>query len=313
VVGYGAHTVTTGVEYLGYSPDYPGPLRDTVRAVTGGECVFLQGAGGNVMPRFAFDDDLREPQRMGSRLAVEALHAISDRPAEPVEIVETSFGSGTTVSLFRVRPTGGSEPALDAVEEEVLFPLLSLPGLEEIRAELEEARRILAEAEARGAREDELRILRFHGLNWAKATEAEIAGGEPRTAVSGPIAAIRIGDGAIVTGPGEVFTEIGLAVKERSPADVTLYAGYSNGAISYMPTASEYPLGGYEPSYGNKSYMLPAQVAPDTERLLVETGVRLVCSLFPERPQPEVGGWQFAGNMPRALPAVSWQRPRIVA
>lgn len=313
VVAYGAHTVTTGVDYLGYSPDYPGPLRDTVRAVTGGECVFLQGAGGNVMPRFAFDEHLREPRRMGSRLAVEALHAIADRPARPLEIVETSFGSGTTVSLFRALPKDAAEPTLTAVEEEVVFPLQPLPTLPAIRAELEEAKRMVAAAEARGAKEEELRILRFHGLNWAAATEAEIASGEPRTSVTGSVAAIRIGDGAIVTGPGEVFTEIGLAVKERSPADVTLYAGYSNGSISYMPTASEYPLGGYEPTYGHKSYMLPAQVSPETERLLVETGVRLACSLFPERSQPEVDGWLFEGSMPRGLTVVPWERPPLVS
>ncbi len=40
-----------------YSADFPGPMRDVVRAVTGGECVFFQGAGGNVLPKFAFTDD----------------------------------------------------------------------------------------------------------------------------------------------------------------------------------------------------------------------------------------------------------------
>ena len=117
--------------------------------------------------------------------------------------------------------------------------------------------------------------------------------------------AVRIGDGAIVTGPGEIFNEIGLAVKERSPADVTLYAGYTNGCVSYMPTAAEYPLGGYEPSYGNKTYGLPAQVAPASERILVEAGVRLVSRLFPERQAPGPSGWLASGSrpVPPATPA----------
>jgi hypothetical protein len=124
--------------------------------------------------------------------------------------------------------------------------------------------------------------------------------GSPRTSVKGSIHAVRIGDGAIVTGPGEIFTEIGLAVKERSPADVTLYAGYTNGSVSYFPTAAEYPLGGYEPLYGNKSYGLPAQVTPEAERLLIQTGVRLVRSLFPEREAPQVDGWLATGAAPSA-------------
>src|SRR5207253_878604 len=158
VVGYGCHTVTTGISYVGYSPDYPGPLRDLVRSVTGGECVFLQGAAGNVMPRFAFDDENREPSRLGRRLALEALHALADRPGWPSELVETSFGSGTVVLLFRNRPVDAEPPALGALEARVGFPLLPLPTLDEIRAERERAERELQAAEQRGASEPELRI-----------------------------------------------------------------------------------------------------------------------------------------------------------
>jgi hypothetical protein len=309
VVGYGCHTVTTGIDFPGYSPDYPGPLRDLVRSVTGGECVFLQGAGGNVMPRIAFDNECLEPSRLGQRLALEALHAVADRPAWPRRLVETSFGSGTVVLLFRWRPSDGAEPQLEAVERRVSFPLLPLPSAGEITELRERAERELEQAEAAGASESELRMLRFHGFNWARRTEQEIHGGAPRTYAEGSAHAIRIGDGVIVTGPGEIFSEIGLAVKERSPAEVTLYAGYTNGCVSYFPTASEYPRGGYEPSYGNKTYGLPAQVAPECDRLLVETGVDLVQSLFPEREAVPGGDYCASGALPVAPPPVRFERP----
>jgi neutral ceramidase len=298
VVGYGAHTVTTGVEYIGYSPDYPGWLRAGIRELTGGECVYLQGAAGNVMPLVAFDDTCLEPERMGRRLALEAAHTIADRPAWRARLVEAGFGSATPLSLFRRGPAEGPEPVLAAAEADIELPLLPLPPLEDIAIELAEAEGKVAAAEAAGASESELRILRYHGASWARRAYAEIAGGEPRTSAAGSVSAIRIGDAAIVTGPGEVFTEIGLAVKERSPADVTFYAGYSNGCISYLPTAAEYPLGGYEPSYGHKTYGLPAQVTPETEQILVETGVRLVTSLFVEREAPVVDGWLATGALP---------------
>jgi neutral ceramidase len=309
VVGYGAHTVTTGVNFVGYSPDYPGWLRETIRAATDGECVFLQGAAGNVMPLYGFDDELWSPQYTGRRLALEALHAVADRSSWPVQLERTGFGSATPLDLFRLVRVEGEEPALAAGEQEVEFPLLPLPSLEEIRSQRERAEREVAGAEARGAAEAELRVLRYHGLNWAARTEREIAAGSPRSAASGVVSAIRIGDAAIVTGPGEIFTEIGLAVKERSPADVTFYAGYSNGCVSYMPTAAEYPLGGYEPTYGHKTYGLPAQVAPETERILVETGVQLVRSLFPERQPPEVAGWLASGRLPEPPPTPPLRRP----
>jgi neutral ceramidase len=300
VVGYGCHTVTTGLGFIGYSPDYPGPLRDLVRSVTGGECVFLQGAGGNIMPRVAFDETGVSMQHLGRRVGLEALHAVADVPGWPAELREARFKSGTEARIFKWESVEEEPPQLAAVEEVVEFPLLPLPTSEEITAFREQSEAEIAEAEARGASESELRILRYHGLNWARRIEAEILSGSPRTSVNGSIHAVRVGDGAIVTGPGEIFTEIGLAVKERSPADVTLYAGYTNGSVSYFPTAAEYPLGGYEPLYGNKSYGLPAQVTPEAERLLIETGVRLVRSLFPEREAPQVDGWLATGALPRA-------------
>jgi hypothetical protein len=309
VVSFGCHTVTTGINFIGYSPDYPGPLRQVVRDATGGECVFLQGAGGNVMPRFAFDDDCLEPGRMGRRLAVEALHAIADRPGWPAQLIETSFGSGTVVRLFRWQSVEADPPELEAVERRVDFPLLPLPSLRAVEEARASAQRDIEQAVARGAGESELRVLRYHGLNWARRAEAEIASGTPRTTVTAPINAVRIGDGVIVTGPGEVFTEIGLAVKERSPADVTLYAGYTNGCVSYFPTESEYPRGGYEPLYGNKTYGLPAQVAPECDRILVQTGVELASALFPERIPPPPGDWKASGDAPSPLPDMVLRRP----
>ena len=309
LVGYGCHTVTTGVGYAGYSPDYPGPMREFIRGATGGECVFFQGAGGNVMPRIGFEDSGQAMRNLGRRLGLEALHAICDRPGWPARLRETGFGSGTALVLFRWELAEGALPELGALEEEVEFPLLPLPGVDEIRSLISRTEAEVEAAERKGAGECELRVLRFHGLNWARRAEAELTGDEPRTSVRGSIHAVRIGDGAIVTGPGEIFSEIGLAVKERSPADVTLYAGYTNGAISYFPTAAEYPLGGYEANYANKPYGLPAQVSPESERLLVETGVRLVGSLFPEREGPRVRGWTASGKLPVAPVAVPPARP----
>ena len=61
-----------------------------------------------------------------------------------------------------------------------------------------------------------------------------------------PIQVIRIGNTALVAIPVEPFAEIGTAVKERSPADWTLFSGYANGYYGYLPMAYAYPEGGYE-------------------------------------------------------------------
>ena len=56
---------------------------------------------------------------------------------------------------------------------------------------------------------------------------------------------IRIGDAVFVTFPCEVFTEIGLKVKEQSQFEKTFVIGLTSGHGGYIPTAAEYLEGGY--------------------------------------------------------------------
>ncbi len=295
VVSYGCHPVTVGPDVFDYSADYPGPMRRALRDWTGGEAVFLQGAGGNVLPRVAFAGH-GDAERFGRRLALEALHALADRTAGRRRWERRPDGSATPFSLYRYRDDLDEAPVLAAVEEDVRFPLLPLPTLDEIgrlRAQYEAA---FAEAERSGG-PAQRNIWRYH-LVWARRTEAQIRAGTAVTYGAGPINAIRIGQGAIVTGPGEIFTEIGLAVKERSPAAPTLYAGYANGEVCYFPTAASYPEGGYEPEYGNRPHGLPAPVSPECERILVERAVRNLERVFPERPPFAGDTWTATGRQP---------------
>lgn len=300
VVGYGCHTVAVGPDVLAYSADYPGPMREAVRAWTGGECVFLQGAGGNVLPRVAFSSDLGPSRALGRRLALAALAAVADRPAWPTRYDRRDDGSVTPFHLYRPRAEAGPEPLLAAAELPVTFPLLPLPTASEIEAEVRETEERLRAARERGARPSERNVIRYDA-DWAAATRDAIVAGNAPTEVRAPVHALRIGDGAIVTGPGEVFSEIGLAVRERSPADVTLYAGYTNGMVSYFPAAAAYPAGGYEPGYGNRTFGLPAQVTPECDALLVRAGLEALARCFPDRRPPELDDGLLATG---ALPAV---------
>jgi hypothetical protein len=306
VVSYGCHPVTVGPDVLDYSADYPGPMRDAIRRWTGGEAVFLQGAGGNVLPRVAFAGH-DEAARFGRRLALEALHALAERSAGPRRWERRPDGSATPFSLYRFQDDLGDAPVLAAVEENVQFPLMPAPTPEEIgrlRARFESA---FEEAERSGG-PAQRNIWRYH-LVWARRTEAEVRRGTAATHASGPINAVRIGCGAVVTGPGEIFTEIGLAVKERSPAAPTLYAGYANGEVSYFPTAASYPEGGYEPEHGNRPHGLPAPVSPECERILIERAVRNLERVFPERPPYAGESWASSGRQPTLAPEPPQEPP----
>jgi hypothetical protein len=308
LVGYGAHTVVAGPDVTVYSSDYAGPLRDAVRGWTGGECVFFQGAAGNVLPRACFTDSEDEAVRLGRALALEALHAVATRSAWPYRHVRSPGGSVTPFSLYRREADAAPPPQpLAVAEERVAFPLLPHPSAEEIARLRQEFDRAEAEGVAAGVDPGRLRTLRYNS-RWARRTEAQLAAGDAPSEVEGRLAAVRIGDGVVVAAPGEIFSEIGLAVKERSPAEVTLYAGYTNGIVSYFPTAAEYPFGGYEPGYGNRTFGLPSQVAPACERILVETGARLAASLFPECEAPDADGWLAGGALPEPPPGDRHER-----
>lgn len=93
------------------------------------------------------------------------------------------------------------------------------------------------------------------------------------------VQALRIGDVALVGGAGEVFIELAQVVQERSPFAHTMYLGYSNGDVGYIPTVAAYAEGGYEVVTAHFHYNLPAAVAPDSAGRVVDTSVALLESL----------------------------------
>jgi len=78
--------------------------------------------------------------------------------------------------------------------------------------------------------------------------------GKPRTEQTEPDGSLqpfnvsvgRVGEVAFVGLGGEVFNEIGRAIKDGSPFPVTFVITHCNGTAGYMPTRASYPEGGYE-------------------------------------------------------------------
>lgn len=76
---------------------------------------------------------------------------------------------------------------------------------------------------------------------------------EPRTE-GVIIQAFRIGDQAIVSMPFEVLVEIGLEIKETSPAHHTFLIELANGSYGYLPPPNQHELGGYETWLGTSRF-----------------------------------------------------------
>lgn len=279
VVAFAAHPVVVGPDVPEASSDFIGPLRERVRAWTGGDCVFLQGCAGNIVPLESFHT-ARGPERaFGERLALAALEARAAAPLAPSRPEQVPFASAIPMAIWRHVPTGEQDVTLAAAERRVELPLLEPPTLEEIqrlRAELEQR---VVDLQAAGEPRTTWNPVVLH-VRWAKAVEQRVADGTVERSVEVPVQALRIGGACITAWPCEPFCELGLEVKERSGAPFPVTLGYSNGLVGYVPTRAEYPLGGYEPVVAQRHFGRPSPFAPEAGELLVEQSLELTSELF---------------------------------
>ena len=96
--------------------------------------------------------------------------------------------------------------------------------------------------------------------------------------------AFRIGDLAVATFPFEVFAEIGLEIKEKSPFPQTFTISLANGSEGYLPTARQHALGGYETWFGTNRVELDAARTMTDALLAMLTSLRGAPTTRPSAP-----------------------------
>jgi hypothetical protein len=79
---------------------------------------------------------------------------------------------------------------------------------------------------------------------------------------------------AWVSLPGEIFVELGLAIKQDSPFKQTTIAELANGAIGYIPTRRAYSQGNYE--------VVSARCAEGSGEMLVDAAIKLLKQIYAE-------------------------------
>ncbi len=82
-------------------------------------------------------------------------------------------------------------------------------------------------------------------------------------------------DIAWVSLPGEVFVELGLSIKKRSPFAQTFVIELANENIGYIPDRRSYAEGNYEPE--------SARCAPGSGEKLVDSAVKMLNELHARR------------------------------
>ncbi|MFZ4659599.1 MAG: neutral/alkaline non-lysosomal ceramidase N-terminal domain-containing protein [Caldilineaceae bacterium] len=254
LLNYACHpTCVTGenqlfsAEYCGYAAARIQQATDAITLFfTGAITLFFTGAIGDVGP---------------SRRGWDVLELIGDAVAE---------------EALRVLPTIAVTEwqTLTSVSRAVELPLQPLPTVADLAVFTAEQQRLLADAE-RMQQPYQPQIVAAM-LNWTAATLTTVTAPAAPTTVTTEIQAIRAGDLCFVSAPGELFVELGLAVKADAPTDHLFLCGFGNDNIGYIPTPHAYPQGGYEIADAYKYYRYPAALAPEAGQHYVATAVELL-------------------------------------
>jgi hypothetical protein len=218
-----------------YSADYPFYVEDELRRTFGPRFVSLFGAGtcGDINH---IDVSRRE------RATTEAIGRTLGR--------DVTHGAG---ALELVR-----DPSLGVATATLDLPLQNVTA-----AEVAEARKTLSR----------MGVEKTPFLDTVRAAKVvDLADTYRGKTTRLEVQVFRLGPGvAIVTLPGEVFVEHGLAIKAASPFAITLVVELANACPAYVPTRKAFDEGSYE--------VVNSRLAPGGGEALVETAVGLLKKL----------------------------------
>jgi hypothetical protein len=242
LVNFACHPVSQGGRMQLISADFPGKMRDVVEQLIGAPCLYLQGACGNINS-IMLEHSYEPARTLGTRLGCEVVKVW--------ETIETAEAVGIAVA-----------------SETVSLPQIMYGSEAEAEALTKNLTQQLEQLKASGAHEGSIYWAQRRLERTSQALESWRTG-KPLQPITAELQAWRLGIFGFATAPGEVFNEIGTAIKQRSPLKNTFFLGYTNGSIGYVPTAKSYPEGGYEVTHA-------CRVNPEAEEIITEGCLRLL-------------------------------------
>lgn len=221
-----------------YSADLPGEVRRVIRATLGPEVgvVYLTGAAANTAPSIMENNPQnQQPWRGEQGLVRSGLYL-----------------GGEILKVIAEQMTPMPAPVLCHVQAHVPIPMREWDTWADLSAFKGGMLDFFEQSRA-----DWPRLLRE-----ANPVETRLH-------------ALRLGDAAICFNPTELYVEFGLALKQRSPACVTLVGQLADGYIGYVPTPEAIRHGGYSATSASHTRLIP-----EGGWIIVETTQQLLAQLF---------------------------------
>ncbi len=266
IVTYGCHPTFLGPGNTLISPDYPGVTRDVFENITSAPCLFLQAGAGNVGPLRGFLADTGEVERCGRMLACAAAQAYFGLPMEGYPAtIDHVVESGAPLGMVREQPASAGHQAFRAIARQVPLPTDN-PGptvYDSVEQDIDHARARVERLKHEGAPEPEIQLATQHLLRHRLRAERKRLYAAPGFPLE--VGALLIGKSCFISLACEPYAELGVAIKRRSPAEKTIFAGYEGPDVIYVAPAESYqeprPMEVYNSPFGPRAAALLVDAA----------------------------------------------------
>ena len=279
VFNFGAHAVTRYPYTSRISADWPGLAAACLRHELGGPvALFLQGCCGNINGHnviFHRTDPQTRQKTCDMQVGWTAQH-FCDQVLPAVRAIKTE-PAVRLKAIFRIIPLPCVQPDRNELQRAIDANVKVADSMS-----LAELRPLHERIESETKEEQAWRRARFdvdssrHQLGILD---------DPPEAIEAPLQVLGIGDAAIVGWPGEVFVELGIEARQRSPRPMTFVASFSNGCVGYIPTEAAFESQGRPNQFG----IYPCRMTPriygrlpfrsDVPRVLVEETIKTLAAL----------------------------------
>jgi len=276
IVNYACHPTTLAWENTLISPDWVGAMRETIERDTGGLCLFLQGASGDLGPREGFVGDPSVADRNGRQVGYAALSALATMP-----VAGTSYAyagpviSGTAIGAWRHEPHSPEQQSSAERWQWESFAVdlpyrHDLPTIEQTTSE----REYWLQQEAQARQENDERRIRDCRAQVEQRTRQLNRLSHLVSGRSYPLHVHLglVGDAIWVFVPGELYQIFQTTLRERFATHPIFVTTLTNDwQPGYIPPAS---------SYGYEIYQeVIAATAPGCLELLIEAISRRIRKL----------------------------------
>jgi hypothetical protein len=224
IANYACHPTTLAWENELISPDYVGAMRETVEHGAEGLSLFMQGASGELAPRYQYVDDPAVADAHGAVLGHAVLAAIHgmEPPGQCLRF-DRVVESGAPLAVWRrdAAPPTRRSHSVAAIRRTVDIPLKNWPSAAELTAQFAACTdRTLSERLRR-----QLRIR--EALGDGPTYPLEIWGW-------------RVGDALVLGTLAEAYSAIQMNVRAAFPDREVAWLNVVNGWVGYLPPAALY-------------------------------------------------------------------------